>query len=138
MAAAARRWAARESGLHILVVEDDAGDACLIRRALEDDPRVARLDFADDGAEALAILDQGAAAPDLAIIDLKMPRMDGFRLLRELARRRTHGFPVLVLTSSTAASDAARSLLNGANRVVAKPDTLEELERELSSAIAAV
>src|SRR5262245_43719576 len=89
-------------GLNVLVVEDDVADAHLIKRALADSPRVAHVDFASDGVEALALIDQGIAPPDLAIIDLKMPRMDGFRLLIELACRDEDRFPVVVLTSSTA------------------------------------
>ena len=125
-------------GLNLIVVEDDAADAHLIRQALQDMPKVANIAFARDGVEALQMLERSPVTPDLAIIDLNMPRMDGFRLMIELACRRGERFPIVVLTSSTASSDVIRSLLRGANRVVSKPDTVAELESALASAIAAV
>lgn len=121
--------------LQVLIVEDDEADAYLIERALDGHPNLALL-RAVDGVEAMEFLEDGVE-PDLAIIDLHMPRKNGFSLLLELnctGRR----FPMVVLTSSTAPSDAMRSKLRGADRVLAKPDTVEELRTLLSGVIAAV
>jgi CheY-like chemotaxis protein len=133
-----RATTTRRGGLNVLVVEDDEADAHLILRALQGRPKIGQVDLAGDGVEALELLDQQLVAPDLAIIDLHMPRMDGFRLLIELACRQDRDFPIVVLTSSAAKSDIVRSLFRGANRVISKPDTLEELELELAATIAAV
>lgn len=125
-------------GLQILVVEDDAADAYLIKCALANNPRVGSIRRVTDGVQALRMIEEGDATPDVAIIDLQMPRMDGFKFLVELACRKQHAFPKIVLTSSMARADLVRSRLRGADRVLTKPDTLKELEVMLSHALATV
>ena len=125
----------QEAGLRVLLVEDDLADAHLITRALNQRPNVTEVVHACDGVQALELIDKRAYAPDLAIVDLKMPRMDGFRLLIELACRDQADFPVVVLTSSTARNDVVRSLFRGADKVISKPHSFEQLERELARAI---
>jgi CheY-like chemotaxis protein len=127
-----------EDGLQILLVEDDAADAYLIKCALSKNPRVGSIVCAADGICALRALEEGDAAPDLAIIDLQMPRMDGFRFLVELGCRHQHTFPKFVLTSSTSRSDQVRSRLRRADRILHKPDTFNQLEVLLNNAIAAI
>ncbi|MEJ0058742.1 MAG: response regulator [Terricaulis sp.] len=127
---------AREFGLQILVVEDDEADAYLIERALSNHPRVGSVLRASDGIEALELLEEGVA-PDLVIIDLHMPRKDGFSLLVELGCAGS-AFPMVVLTSSTAPSDAIRSKLRGADTVLTKPDSIEDLRKLLTIAVAAI
>src|SRR5262245_41636056 len=73
-----------DDGLHVLLVEDDAADAYLIKCALATNPRIGSITRVTDGMQALKAIEEGGIAPDLAIIDLQMPRMDGFRLLVEL------------------------------------------------------
>jgi CheY-like chemotaxis protein len=125
-------------GLCVLVVEDDEADAYLISRALAAQPAVDRVVRAADGVAALAMIQSGEVKPDLAFIDLQMPRKNGFNLLAAFAGRPEQAFPMVVLTSSTAPNDAIRSRLRGAMRVVTKPDTLEEMDSVLGFAIAAV
>ena len=127
---------ADEDGVCVLVVEDDDADAYLIERALAANPDVRRVVRATDGVEALHLVDIGAVDPDVALVDLHMPRKSGFQLLVEFAERRDPCFPMVVLTSSTAPTDAMRSRLRGATRVLTKPDTVEGLEAVLSAAIA--
>jgi CheY-like chemotaxis protein len=122
-------------GLQVLLVEDDAADAYLIKCALSKSPRVGSIVSASDGVSALRAIEQGGAFPDLAIIDLQMPRMDGFRFLVELGCRPQYRFPKFVLTSSTSRSDLLRSRLRRADRIMHKPDTLQQLEVLLSNAI---
>jgi CheY-like chemotaxis protein len=128
----------RPPGLCVLVVEDDEADAYLISRALSGQPAVGEVVRAPDGVEALEMVERGEVEPDLAFIDLHMPRKNGFSLLAAFASHPRAGFPMVVLTSSTAPTDAIRSRLRGAIRVVTKPDTVEELEAMLTSAIDAV
>jgi len=127
-----------EVKLRILLVEDDLADAHLVMRALNQRSDVAKVDLACDGVQALELIDQGGCRPDLAIVDLKMPRMDGFKLLIEMACRPHASFPIVVLTSSTARNDAVKSRFRGADEVISKPNTFEQLERELSRALAVV
>jgi CheY-like chemotaxis protein len=134
------RWTAphNPNGLQVLVVEDDAADAYLINCALSGDPRVGLICRAVDGVEALELLEDPNLTPDIAIIDLHMPRMDGLAFLAELGKRRKRPFPAVVLTSSTAKADLMRSWLRGADLVLTKPDTLRELEVMLRTAIGTV
>jgi CheY-like chemotaxis protein len=125
-------------GLCVLVVEDDDADSYLIGRALEDNPAIGTMFHARDGIEALAMVERGEVSPDLALIDLHMPRMDGFGLLFALSGRPGPDFPMVVLTSSSSPSDAIRSRLRSAVRVVTKPDTVAEMYAVLNTTIEAV
>jgi len=124
--------------LRVLVVEDDEGDAYLIRRALAKNPRVGEIVLAETGVEALDLIDRGAVKPDLAFIDLHMPRKDGFALLRDFSARECVKFPSVVLTSSRAGADALRSMKRGAMEFVTKPSTEEKLAAALDRVIAKV
>lgn len=126
------------AGLCILVVEDDAADAYLIGRALARLPSVGEVARACDGVEALELVERKTVKPDLAFVDLHMPRKSGFNLLADFSDREDPTFPMVVLTSSTAPTDAIRSRLRGALRVVNKPDTVDELEAVLGATIEAV
>lgn len=127
-----------EERLCILVVEDDAGDAYLIKSALAKNPRVAEVVVARDGVEALQLIDLRATQLDLAIVDLHMPRKDGFALLREFACRDTVKFPSVVLTSSRGGADALRAKKRGAMAYLAKPNTAAELTTALDKVIASL
>jgi CheY-like chemotaxis protein len=124
-------------GLCLLFVEDDEADAYLIGRALSDNPVVGKVVRARDGVEALAMVESGEVGPDLAFIDLHMPRMDGFDLLMAFSSRSTAGFPMVVLTSSAAPFDAVRSRLRNAIRVVTKPENVLELYSVLKTTVEA-
>jgi CheY-like chemotaxis protein len=125
------RWSL---GLHILLVEDDEADAYLIRRALAKNPWVANVVIAEDGVEALELFDKRRVAPDLAIVDLHMPRKDGLGLLKEFATR-TVQFPSVILTSSKATKDAVRAVRRGAVEFITKPKTEKELTDTLNRVV---
>jgi CheY-like chemotaxis protein len=128
----------RTASLRVLVVEDDEADIYLIRRALANNPRVHDVVVARDGVEALELIDSWSAAPDLAIVDLHMPRKDGFALLRDFASRKSDPFPAVVLTSSRAGADAFRSKKRGAMEFVTKPNTVEKLTTALDQVISRI
>jgi CheY-like chemotaxis protein len=121
--------------IKILVVEDDEPDAYLIGRVLAANPRVEEVFVAEDGVKALEILDQGWFRPNMAIIDLHMPRRDGFSLLRELVTREHGGFPKVMLTSSAASADAHRAIHCGAIEFVTKPRTVDKWAQTLDRVI---
>ena len=131
-----RARAARK--LRVLLVEDDEADAYLIRRALAGNPRIGEIVRAQDGIEALALIDRGTVKPDLAIVDLHMPRKDGFALLREFATREAAGFPSVVLTSSRAGADALRSKMRGAVEFLTKPNSAKKLSAALDRVVAGI
>jgi CheY-like chemotaxis protein len=131
-----RSPATSDAGLEVLVVEDDEADAYLIRGALRQNPQVFSIALARDGVEAMELLNSGTVLPDVAIIDLHMPRKSGFALLLEMRCRPQFDFPAIVLTSSMVQEDRFRAKLRGADCVLTKPDSNEELEWMLSDAIA--
>jgi CheY-like chemotaxis protein len=121
--------------LQILLVEDDEADAYLIRRALARNPRVGEVVLAEDGIEALELFDRQWISPDLAIVDLQMPRKDGHALLKDFAHRADARFPSIVLSSSKSTKDALRATSYGAVEFVTKPKSEEQLRSTLDRAI---
>jgi len=112
----------------ILLIEDNAGDAQLMRIAFGEALPDARLSVIADGETALNKLLEGGP-PDLVLLDLNLPRLSGHEVLAGLrgaedaALRRV---PVVVLSSSQAASDVRRSYELGASHV-AKPQDMDGL-----------
>jgi two-component system response regulator len=111
----------------ILLVEDSAGDIALTRRALKN-ARVANdLHVVGDGADALDFIHQrngyeDAPRPDLVLLDLNLPRVDGREVLAEI--KQTPGLsriPVVVLTTSAAEQDVLQSYDLHANAYITKP-----------------
>ena len=124
--------------LNILLVEDDDADAYLIEAALYGHVRVGAIVRARDGVEALDLIDAAAIRPDLAIIDLKMPRKDGFGVLLALRERINVDFPAVVLTSSRAGADALRSRKRGAVMFITKPNRFDKLTAVLGELISSL
>ncbi|MFD8735976.1 response regulator [Streptomyces sp. NPDC059618] len=118
----------------VLLVEDDMADALLIEEALSE--RGARnLVQVTDGVAALEHLRAPATVrPDLIVLDLNMPRMNGRDLLRILKKDESlQTIPVVVLTTSTAPDDVADAYSSHANAYVTKPVNLEEFEQAVQS-----
>jgi len=114
----------------ILLVEDNADDEVLTIRALKKNNIANNIIVARDGAEALDLLfgtGEGAGKeadplPALIILDLKLPKIDGFEVLKRLrANARTKLIPVVVLTSSNEEQDILLSYGLGANSFIRKP-----------------
>ena len=118
----------------ILLVEDNADDIELTLRAFRGSSITPDIRVARDGQEALAALFGQAGAsgspmlPALVLLDLKLPGIDGFDVLRQIrANTRTRLLPVVILTSSTEPSDLATGYGLGANSYVRKPGTFGDL-----------
>jgi CheY-like chemotaxis protein len=120
----------------VLLVEDSPDDAALIQRAFKKSKITAQVMVARDGVEALDYLlasgVYGARDPDamptVVLLDLKMPKLDGFEVLRRLrSERRTAVLPVVMLSSSNEEQDIARAYTLGANSYVRKPVDFGEL-----------
>lgn len=116
----------------VLLVEDNPGDVRLVQEALEMVSDEIQLHRASDGAEAMEFLsdrqaDDEASVPDLILLDLNTPRMDGFEVLDALKDDSDLAtLPVIVLTSSDAEADIAESYDRCANAYLTKPDTHDE------------
>ncbi|MFF3560878.1 response regulator [Streptomyces sp. NPDC002574] len=118
----------------VLLVEDDLADAMLIGDALSE--RGARnLTQVEDGVAALDYLrDETNARPDLIVLDLNMPRMNGRELLAILkADDDLRAIPVVVLTTSSAPDDVTGAYQRHANAYVTKPVNLDDFERAVQS-----
>ncbi|HLN23578.1 MAG TPA: response regulator [Patescibacteria group bacterium] len=114
---------------HILIVDDEPGDVHLIKTAITEGRFLCQASIAKDGVEAMAFLAQeDAARPDLILLDLNMPRMDGREVLKALkADARLSSIPVVVMTTSDVESDILTSYHLGAAGFVTKPVGIEEL-----------
>lgn len=125
-----------ERGPTLLVIEDARDQALLVGVAARRAHPGLQVQTADNGVEGIAYLREAApfceqptrAAPDLVILDLLMPELDGFDVLRWIRERRSPPpFPVVVLTGSPKAADEALALELGAVAVHHKPTDLATL-----------
>jgi DNA-binding response OmpR family regulator len=108
----------------ILVADDEPGLREIVRVNLESEGY--RVLEATDGIEALQMVEQ--AHPDLLILDIAMPRLDGWQVLSRLeAQPATAGLPVLVLTARANEEDVLRGLEEGAVQYITKPFYPEDL-----------
>jgi CheY-like chemotaxis protein len=118
----------RQDGLlKFLLVEDDDDHAAFVLRTLQRNRVANRVDRVADGATALAYL-RGEAPytqrprPDLVLLDLKLPRVDGHEVLAAIkSHPDLRTIPVVVLTTSDAETDRARAYRNHANSYLVKP-----------------
>lgn len=127
------------SPLKVLLVEDDPADVELTQEALDNNKVYTKLFMVQDGLEALAFLRRegvhaDAPRPDLILLDLNMPRMDGRQVLAELKKDDDlKNIPVVVLTTSKAEQDIVASYDLGANCYVTKPVGLEQFTKVVQS-----
>ena len=111
----------------ILLVEDNPDDEALTRRALAKNNIQIEVRVARDGAEALDLLfgsgdHPGEALPEVVLLDLKLPKVDGLEVLRRIrADERTRLLPVVILTSSREERDLISGYGLGANSYIRKP-----------------
>lgn len=107
---------------HILLIEDNEDDRALFQMVLRRSDVDVELDIAKDGVEAMARLALDPL-PSLVLLDLHLPRMDGFEVLKRIrADERTQGLTVMILSSSDETNDIRRARARGANGYVTKPN----------------
>ncbi len=111
----------------ILLVEDNPSDVGLTQRALTKSRIANEIVVAEDGQEALDYLfgadgQNGNELPALVLLDLKLPRVDGLEVLRQIrAGARTSRLPVIILSTSREERDIARGYDLGVNSYITKP-----------------
>lgn len=107
---------------HILVVDDDKNTRRLIRAVLEADNYT--VSTASDGVEALAVLD--STYIDLAVLDVMMPRMDGYAFTETLRQNR-NDLPVLMISAKQLPADRHKGFLSGTDDYMTKPIDEQEM-----------
>ena len=120
--------------LDILVVDDNENDVLLLQESLRDQPAVKLLHAVRDGEEAMAFLRRegryaDAARPSLVLLDINMPKMNGFEVLYEMKTDPAlRGIPVVILTTSSREADVLTAYTGGACSFVTKPVNFDRLK----------
>lgn len=113
----------------VLVVEDNPNDVALLRLALTEAHVDCDLTVIDDGGDALSFVRQvaGDAVPDLAVLDLNLPKRDGLEVLQGMrSNPALLDVPVAILSSSSAPRDRSRLQTFGVRRYLVKPPDFDE------------
>ncbi len=123
---------ATEKAVEILLVEDSPGDVRLTREALKESKILNHISVVGDGVEALSFLRRegdhdGAARPDVVLLDLNLPKKDGREVLAEIkGDPGLKRIPVVILTTSQAEEDILRTYDLHANCYITKPVDLDQ------------
>lgn len=124
----------------ILLVEDNPDDVLLTKEALKDNNILNEIIIANDGVEALDFLfGRGkyenrdlSINPQLILLDLKLPKVDGLEVLKEVkSSERTKTIPVVILTSSKEEQDLIKSYSLGVNSYIRKPVDFEQFSQSV-------
>lgn len=121
-------------GKVVLLVEDSSDHAFLIKRAMMSVYQDLNFLWAKDGQEALDIVIKQDIKPDLVLLDIKMPRMNGFEVLETLKRNKKTSFiPIVILSTSANKKDVLRAYSLGTNCYLAKPIEIEDFRSKLKT-----
>ena len=113
--------------LTIFIVEDNLGDVLLVREALKESSLRFELRHAADGEEAIQTLRKDRFRPDLVLLDINLPRRDGWEVLSEIrANPETKDVPVVVLSSSGSPEDRERAAQTLPSMYIQKPSNLDD------------
>jgi chemotaxis family two-component system response regulator Rcp1 len=129
----------KDRPMEVLLVEDSPGDVRLTQEAFRDANRAIHLHVATDGVEAMAFLRReeahaDAPRPDLILLDLNLPRMDGREVLKQIkGDDDLKTIPTIILTTSEAEADISRSYQLQANCYLCKPVQLDAFESVVKS-----
>jgi DNA-binding response OmpR family regulator len=118
--------------MEILLVEDNAGDAVLIRQILADISIPVNLHIVRDGEQALTMLSDAHFVPALIILDLNIPRISGVALLE---RWKLQKIPVVVFSSSLNDAEQLRVMQLGAREFVQKPTDMDAFADAVSGIV---
>jgi chemotaxis family two-component system response regulator Rcp1 len=127
--------------IQVLLVEDSPGDVRLTKEAFRDANMAIRLHVASDGVEAMAFLRRegvhaDAPRPDLILLDLNLPKMDGREVLAQIKQNdNLKQIPTVILTTSEAEVDIVKSYQLQANCYLSKPvqfDAFESLVKSIN------
>ncbi len=129
----------KEGPVKILLIDDDQGDIEFTRDILSESKINLSITSVESGEEALRYLQkQGpfvdSETPDLILLDLNMPKMNGIETLQAIKREhKLKKLPVIILTTSEDDDDIARTYLLGASSFITKPVDCEQFEQAIKS-----
>jgi two-component system response regulator len=119
---------------YILLVEDNEQDEALTVRALQKHGIRNEIIVARDGEEALELLQSKTLLPQIVLLDLKLPKVDGLQVLKEIrSKEKTKYLPVVILTTSKEDNDVISGYEFGANAYVRKPVDFMEFTEAVKS-----
>jgi CheY-like chemotaxis protein len=127
--------------IQVLIVDDSEDDVLLLKEAFRDCPLVNFIGTVEDGEQALSFLRQegvyqNSGRPGLVLMDINMPRKNGFEVLAEMrSDPQLSNVPVVMLTTSKQESDILRAYEGGACSFIAKPvsfDTMKSIARQFA------
>lgn len=108
--------------IELLLIEDNPGDVELIKAGFEEVRMRVNISVIADGQKAVEFVQAGQNLPDLIVLDLNLPKVNGIDVLKEIRKHESStGIPVVVFTSSEADSDIASSYREHANTYISKP-----------------
>lgn len=120
----------------ILHVEDNATQRELVQRLLEMELRDCQVKFANNGIEGLACAENWH--PDVILMDLRMPGMDGFEAIAALkARPATAAIPIIAISAWSNVQNEERALALGASQCIVKPFDVDEVMRAINACLSA-
>lgn len=120
--------------MDVLLVEDNEADAYLLRELVAEKPDAPAIHWVSNGYEAMAYMRndapyQRSLPPDLILLDLGLPRISGYEVLKELkGQPHFSAIPVIILTTSRNPMDRSQCLEFGADAFISKPYNLKEYE----------
>lgn len=118
----------------VLLVEDSPDHAFLIKRAISAAIQDLKIQWAKDGEEAVELIIKRGLKPDLILLDIKMPRMNGFEVLRVLkGNKKTKYIPIVILSTSANEKDVSRAYSLGTNCYITKPVEIADFQSKLKS-----
>ena len=125
----------------VLIADDDADDRMFLEQAMRQNGYQQGIQFVEDGEDLMAYLrrqgrynEQNAPWPNMLILDLNMPRKNGFQALAEIKDDpKLRRLPVIVMTTSSADEDIARTYNSGVNSFVTKPFNFNRLVEMVST-----
>jgi len=137
MANATTKRESSPKSIRILLVEDNPGDVYLLEKTLKNRSLSYELTCYGDGEQAIrALKEEDCIVPDLIILDLNLPRREGFDVLQTIRCKPSFvGVPVGILTSSDAEKDRHRIAVTGSERYIHKPQMLEDFLDQVGRAI---
>lgn len=112
----------------VLIIDDDEDDRFFMEQAFKADSSHTQVYAAPSGQQALDLLSSARPLPDIILLDLNMPGMSGFEVLKHLKQSAFyHPIPVVILTTSNADTDQEQARQLGATEFITKPTTYSGL-----------